>query len=207
MVSLTSRVEPCTLREVKALLSYATRLEMVDPSNISIDGSSPSAHMAAQTHLDRGCNFQNSNHGQDRGNGNNNHGSGRHNNYRGRGGRFNSNYKPCCQICKVLGHTADRCYERHNPNFQPNTSRRPSNNGGQCNPEYQTGGQYTTSAHAANVAGTLNGGFSHDMNWYPDSGASSCVTHDLGNLNIASDYQRQENLQIANGTGLKISHW
>lgn len=118
MVSLTSRVEPCTLREVKALLlSYESRLEMTEQSNISIEGSSPSANMVSQTQQNHNTNYHNSNRGH--GNGNSNRGGGRYYNYKGRGGRFNNNYKPRCQICKILGHTADRYHERGNFGFVP----------------------------------------------------------------------------------------
>lgn len=118
MVSLTARTEPCSLREVKALLlTYESRLEIADLSTVSIEGSSPTANVAFPTQSGRSYGYQNNNRG--RGNQYHVRGGGRHNNYRGRGGRFNNNYKPRCQICKVLGHTADRCHERHNPSFSP----------------------------------------------------------------------------------------
>ncbi|KAH6827086.1 hypothetical protein C2S53_004692 [Perilla frutescens var. hirtella] len=121
MVSLTYRVEPCTLREVKALLlSYESRLEMVEHLAISTEGSSPTTNMAYQTQQNRNPNYHNQNRG--RSNGNFRRGGGRNHTYRGRGGRYNPNYKPRCQICKILGHTADRCHERGNPNFVPKNS-------------------------------------------------------------------------------------
>ncbi|CAA0843297.1 Unknown protein, partial [Striga hermonthica] len=41
---------------------------------------------------------------------------------------------------------------------------------------------------------------------YPDSGASAHVTNELGNLNIASEYDGQNQLQVGNGSGVSISH-
>ncbi|KAH6783264.1 hypothetical protein C2S52_008223 [Perilla frutescens var. hirtella] len=110
MVSLTSRVETCTLREVKALLlSYESRLKRVEHSSLSIEGSSPTANIASSNQNVRSSSFSSSNRG---------HGGRRHN-YRGHGGRYNNNYKPRCQICNILGHTADRCYERLVRHFTP----------------------------------------------------------------------------------------
>lgn len=57
----------------------------------------------------------------------------------------------------------------------------------------------------ANVKGNQQN-FSQEMNWYLDSSASNHVTHDFGNLNIAGEYQENENLQVGNGTGLEILH-
>lgn len=42
--------------------------------------------------------------------------------------------------------------------------------------------------------------------WYPDSGATNHVTFDLNNLNLGSEYQGSERIQMGNGAGLKISH-
>ncbi|KAH6767825.1 hypothetical protein C2S52_018808 [Perilla frutescens var. hirtella] len=82
MVSLTSRVEPCSLREAKSLLLiYENRLEMAELSNLSLDGSSPSANMATQMQQGRHAENQISNRG--RGNSNVNRGGGQSHNNRG----------------------------------------------------------------------------------------------------------------------------
>ncbi|KAK6117460.1 hypothetical protein DH2020_048787 [Rehmannia glutinosa] len=125
MVSITSRVEPCSLREVYALLlSFEARLENAESSQINMDGSTINANFAAQTYVPRrgGGNQFFRGRGfvqQPQGNrgGRNNIRSGY---YRGRGGR--SNYKPRCQVCFFTGHTADKCYHRFNANFVPNAT-------------------------------------------------------------------------------------
>ncbi|KAK6144515.1 hypothetical protein DH2020_021335 [Rehmannia glutinosa] len=52
MVSITSRVEPCSLREVYALLlSFEARLENAESPQINMDGSTINANFAAQTYV------------------------------------------------------------------------------------------------------------------------------------------------------------
>ncbi|KAH6784514.1 hypothetical protein C2S52_009473 [Perilla frutescens var. hirtella] len=129
IVFLTSRVEHCTLREVKALLlSYENRLEMVEltnPDNSGRTGSNTGQHGSDSTNS--------------------------------------------------RGHFSN--------------------------------GQYPLSANMANISSTQNqNNFPLEMNWYPNFGASNHVTNDFSNLNMASDYQSSESLQIGNGTGLEIVH-
>ncbi|KAH6820218.1 hypothetical protein C2S53_003454 [Perilla frutescens var. hirtella] len=50
------------------------------------------------------------------------------------------------------------------------------------------------------MGGNQSDGYS-GMHWYPDSGATNHITYDLGNLNMAGDYQGGEELQVGNGTG------
>jgi hypothetical protein len=48
---------------------------------------------------------------------------------------------------------------------------------------------------------------SHDLNWYPDTGATNHVTSDLGNLNLqAEEYNGSDQLRVGNGQGLDIKH-
>ena len=42
--------------------------------------------------------------------------------------------------------------------------------------------------------------------WFPDSGATNHVTHDLGNLNSGAEYNGNSKIHMGNGTGLEISH-
>ncbi|KAK6151475.1 hypothetical protein DH2020_014110 [Rehmannia glutinosa] len=127
MVSITSRVEPCSLREVSAiLLSFEGRLENAEATQINMDGSSVHVNFAAQTNNTR----RGGQHQSYRGRGfmqqtQGNRGGrfpARGGSFRGRGGR--TNYKPRCQVCFYTCHTADKCYHRFNANFVPN-----SNNG------------------------------------------------------------------------------
>lgn len=164
MVSLTSRVEPCHLQEVKALLlSYENRLETVEQTSLGIDGSIPSANVAQTQQNDNG----------NRGHRNGNRGGGRGNNNRGRGGH-NGNFKPRCQICPKHNHTADHCYERYNANYVPDTGNRQGNGDNQRNPGYvnnngaprnYNGGQQPSfgshpSVNVANMGGAQGDGYS-----------------------------------------------
>jgi hypothetical protein len=46
-----------------------------------------------------------------------------------------------------------------------------------------------------------------DPNWYPDSGATHHLTHDLANLNVRADeYSGSEQIRVGNGTSLPIKH-
>jgi len=48
---------------------------------------------------------------------------------------------------------------------------------------------------------------SHDLNWYPDTGATNHVTSDLGNLNLqAEEYNGSDQLRVGNGQGLDTKH-
>ena len=42
--------------------------------------------------------------------------------------------------------------------------------------------------------------------WFPDSGATNHVTHDLGILNSGTEYNGNSKIHMGNGTGLEISH-
>lgn len=189
---------------------------MIDQPSFAADGSIPTANYAAQTQQNFNSNVQSGNRGH--GNGQNyGRGNGRG---QGRGrSRFNSNWKPRCQICRTLGHYADRCYPRTNLNFTPNMSNNGGGRGRNTNyNNFQRG--FTSSPNSrgyadsnyggnvtANVA-SMNGSQDRflDLNWYPDSGASHHITFDYNNLNNAVDYQGQEKLQVGNGAGLKIAN-
>ncbi|KAH6771966.1 hypothetical protein C2S51_010370 [Perilla frutescens var. frutescens] len=115
MISLTSRVESPSLREVHGLLLvFENRLETME--KIGLEAVSPSMNMATQTQQSRDRTQDNFRPNNGRGRG---PGSFRTNNGRGRGGRFGGNWKPRCQICHIIGHTADKCYERPNLSYSP----------------------------------------------------------------------------------------
>ncbi|KAH6830682.1 hypothetical protein C2S53_014734 [Perilla frutescens var. hirtella] len=195
MISLTSRVEPPSLREVHGLLLvFENRLETIE--KIGLEVMSPSVNMATQTQQNRDRTQENFRPNNGRGRG---PGSFRSNNGRGRGGKFGGNWKPRCQICHIIGHTADKCYERSNLSYSPANKHMNQNDqfGGTSNGE--------PSAHMAHMRGSQADGHS-EVNWYPDSGANNHVTYDLANLNEAGAYQGEDKVQIGNDTGLKISH-
>lgn len=45
-----------------------------------------------------------------------------------------------------------------------------------------------------------------DPGWYPESGATNNHTHDSNNLMTSMDYTGQEQIHMANGTGVSINH-
>jgi hypothetical protein len=105
---------------------------------------------------------------------------------RGRGrGRNNSSYnsnRPVCQVCHKPGHTALQCYHRFDNSYTV-----------ESNPPMQ--------ALLATPQQTP------DYNWYPDSGATHHITHDLANLNLRADeYQGSDQIRVGNGKSLPIKH-
>ncbi|KAK6119773.1 hypothetical protein DH2020_046477 [Rehmannia glutinosa] len=122
IVSITSRVEPCSLREAHAiLLSYENRLEVSDnmssAENFSVNLTTQSPSPGFRRGTPQNLRGRNTNQFQ----GYRGRGAGRNGNYRGRGGRFGNG--PRCQICHYMGHMADKCFYRTNLNFVPGNGR------------------------------------------------------------------------------------
>lgn len=46
-----------------------------------------------------------------------------------------------------------------------------------------------------------------DGNWYPDSGATNHITHNLNNLTVGTEYTGSNQVQVRNGACLLISHF
>jgi histone deacetylase 1/2 len=122
-----------------------------------------------------------------RGNGRGNRGRGgrgRGNGPSGRGrGNFNSNSnkpKPRCQVCKKDGHTMIDCWYRFDESFVA--------------PEEKS----------ANIV--AHGGYGVDSNWYSDTGAIDHVTGELDKMMIRDRYNGGEQIHMANGSGMDITH-
>ncbi|KAF8380637.1 hypothetical protein HHK36_028126 [Tetracentron sinense] len=116
---------------------------------------------------------------------------GRSSNYRGRnnhrsGHRTPSNSHPIgpCQLCGRKNHSASTCWHRFDQAYHPTATAPPS-----------PATAYVATPH-----------YPSDLNWYPDSGATSHVTNDLSNLQIHSDYDGPNKLHVGNGSSLPISH-
>jgi hypothetical protein len=103
-----------------------------------------------------------------------------HGNGRG-GGHDNNNSRPPCQICKRTNHDASRCYHRFDQSYQPED-------------------------HVAAAARVQTASYQVDLNWYADSGATDYITSDLDRLTVKNHYNGTNQVQDANGIGLKISH-
>lgn len=117
-------------------------------------------------------------------------GRGRNNNYRGRGdyssrGRgfaqhqtapSNQGDRPTCQICGRPGHTAIKCYNRFNNNYQ-----------------------------SPQAYSSLRGD-DKNKNWIYDSGATAHVTPSATNLQYAHPYEGTDAVMIGDGAYLPITH-
>lgn len=142
MVSITTKSEACTMREVCALLlSFENRLEEASNSNSMRQGGSFNSSGTSR-------------------------------------GRGRANNRPRCQVCQRVGHTADKCYYRFDPNY----------------------GLANNNASSSTAGSSVNGSSYYET---PDSGASATknVTYDFNNLNMTSDYQGAYKLQVGNRTG------
>jgi hypothetical protein len=103
---------------------------------------------------------------------------------RGRGQHsYSYNYnRPVCQVCQKPGHTALQCYHRFD-------------------------NSYTVESTPPMQALLATPQQAPDYNWYPDSGATHHVTHDLANLNIRADeYQGSDQILVGNDKSLPIKH-
>ncbi|KAI9178083.1 hypothetical protein LWI28_022537 [Acer negundo] len=183
------------------LLSYEKRLEQLNDGITSINLGQPIANFANTKGGSNHANYnkyQSHSQQQDqlsgintslsggRFSGSNNRGG---RSQRSRGGRYNGNQPPICQVCGKICHTTAYCYYRFDNSYM---GAPPEPN--KINQQNQ---------HSAFVATpeTLS-----DPAWYADSGASSHVTNDVGNLNQKKEYNGKESLVVGNGEKLNINH-
>ena len=99
----------------------------------------------------------------------------------GRGGKKN---RPRCQLCGYWGHDVFDCRNRFNQDFTRNNN---NNN-----------------RRSGNAASTNSG--NHIPPWLMDSGATDHITSDLERLHLHERYAGKDNVQVANGKNLSISH-
>uniref|UniRef100_A0A2N9GW48 Retrotransposon Copia-like N-terminal domain-containing protein n=1 Tax=Fagus sylvatica TaxID=28930 RepID=A0A2N9GW48_FAGSY len=159
VTSVKTQVHPMSLEDLYGhMLSHELRLAQHQPT---VDLSNGSAHFTNKSFSTRGSRGgRNSSTFSNRG------GRSNFNSNRGRGhGRNNSYYqpnRPVCQVCQKPGHTAVQCYHRFDNSYTVEST-----------PPMQA--LFATPQQAP------------DYNWYPDSGATHHVTHDLANLNLRAD--------------------
>ena len=98
-------------------------------------------------------------------------------------------YQGKCQICGIHGHGARRCSQLQGNMYNPNQSTQAS--------------PFTLWQPRANavMASPYNAN-----NWLLDSGATHHITSDLANLSLHHPYTGGEDVTIADGSGLSISH-
>lgn len=99
----------------------------------------------------------------------------------GRNGNGRRRQHPQCQICTYWGHAAADCRNRYNPDFQPRGNSQRSGN--------------SASTSSTDVPP-----------WFMDSGATDHLTSDLSRLNMHERYAGKDQVHVANGQGLSISH-
>jgi histone deacetylase 1/2 len=83
-------------------------------------------------------------------------------------------------VCGIFGHGALTCRNRFNHAYQQ---------------EDYHGGNSATTGH-----------YDIDPNWYMDTGATDHLTSDLDRLSVPGRYHGKDQVQVANGAGLPISH-
>jgi len=101
-------------------------------------------------------------------------------------------YQGRCQICGVHGHSARRCSQ-----LQASASGFQSYGGG------YPSSPYTPWQPRANVATAQP---YNNPNWVFDTGATHHLTSDLSNLSLHQPYNGGEEVTIADGSGLQITH-
>uniref|UniRef100_A0A2N9FE22 Reverse transcriptase Ty1/copia-type domain-containing protein n=1 Tax=Fagus sylvatica TaxID=28930 RepID=A0A2N9FE22_FAGSY len=173
VTSVKTQVQPMSLEDLYGhMLSHELRLAQNQPT---VDLSNVSANFTNKGPSNCGGRGgrHSSNYSSNRG------GRFSSNNHRGRGrGRQNYSYssnRPVCQVCQKPGHVALQCYHRFDNTYT-----------------------YESTPQMQALFATPN--YSQDPNWYPDSGATHHLTHDLGNLNIRADeYQGSDQIRVGSG--------
>jgi len=83
------------------------------------------------------------------------------------------------QICTKEGYSAFDCFKRHDASYTPPQK----------------------SASAA-----ISSHYGVDSNWYMDTGATDHITSELDKLTVCDKYHGGDQVHIANGSGMRISH-
>ena len=164
-----------------------SEVEAFDTKLQSYEDSTPvDPHMAFNTQRsDYTDNYKNNQKGRGKGNYGQNRGRGGYST-RGRGfsqhqsNSTTSGERPICQICGRIGHTAIKCYNRFDNNYQ--------------SPEVT---QAFSSLHITDESG---------REWLPDSAATAHVTPSTTNLQSATPYGGNDTVMVGDGAFLPITH-
>ena len=97
----------------------------------------------------------------------------------GNGRNGNRRWRPRCQISKNWGHEADTCKKRFDSDYSSGNGR---------------------SAYNASTSSN------NSTHWVLDSGTTDHLTSDLERLQFRERYGGHDQVQVANGSGLSISH-
>jgi hypothetical protein len=180
VTSVKTQFQPVPLEDIYGhLLSHELRLSHNQPSVDLSNASANFVNKGTSNQSGRGGGRSSSNFHSNRGRSNWNNQRGRG---RGRSNFSNTSNRPVCQVCHKIGHVALQCYHRFNNSYTMDNT-----------PQMQ--------ALLATQQQVM------DPNWYPDSGATHHLTHDLANLNVCADeYSGSEQIRVGNGTSLPIKH-
>jgi hypothetical protein len=95
-------------------------------------------------------------------------------------GQNSSGSSGACQICGRSNHNALQCWYRFDQTYQAEDNTKQA--------------AFTTNTHSA------------DANWYVDTGATYHITNEIERLTTKERYIGNDQIQVANGSGLTISH-
>jgi histone deacetylase 1/2 len=104
-------------------------------------------------------------------------------NFRGSRGGRGRNFKPTCQVCNKVGHTAVSCDHRFDKFYSGSNSSTDGNK------------------HHAFLASPH---FTQDYDWYFDSGASNHVAHHTDKFQDLTEHNGKNSLIVGNGAKLEI---
>ena len=187
ITQIEGREIPPKLSEIhEKLINHELKLKnMLDDASVAPVTANAATYKASNANHN-GNNNNNRNNNQNRSRGNqpwNQNNSAPRFDSRGSQGK---GYQGKCQICGIHGHSARRCSQ-----FQGPSSGYPSAGGG-----YQAS-PFTPWQPRANVA---------TAPWIFDTGATHHLTSDLANLSMHQPYHGGEEVTIADGSGLPITH-
>lgn len=98
----------------------------------------------------------------------------------------NSSSRPTCQICNRFGHSAARCYNRFDQNFQPQAQDPPHN--------------------ALTTVKLSDQAVYSGQEWYPDSATTAHIINDGSQLKSSDPYLGNDQVIVGNGDFLPITH-
>ena len=175
--SMESVTELCFEDAVFKLVTFDDKLKAYTQA------TEPTPHLAFHTgrgYASRGRGYYSNRGNRGRGSGSySTRGRGFHQQFPG----SNSNSRPTCQICGRYGHSAARCYNRFDQEYQ--------------SPEAQ---------HNALTTARMSDHQYTGQEWFPDSGASAHITNNGSQLQSSEPYLGTDQVIVGNGVFLPITH-